>query len=118
MPCYNTRLTRGHAIIHRRDFLKKSANGIGTPVVLLLAFVLTEEISANDAAQHWAFQPVRSSPGSVDAFIDARLDEHGLSRAPEADRRMLIRRLSFDLLGLPPSRDRVRAFVASDSPNV
>ena len=105
-------------MVHRRDFLKKSANGIGTPVVLLLAFVLMEEISANDAAQHWAFQPVRSSPGSVDAFIDARLDEHGLSRAPEADRRMLIRRLSFDLLGLPPSRDRVRAFVASDSPNV
>ncbi len=46
----------------------------------------------------------------VDTFVLAKLREHGLHPAAEADRRTLIRRLSFDLLGLPPSREEVDAF--------
>jgi hypothetical protein len=80
--------------------------------------------------RHWAFQPVRKVlPPPVDAdsphrdwlqtpidnFILARLRENGLCPSPPADRRTLIRRLSFDLLGLPPAHEEVAAFVADDS---
>ena len=53
----------------------------------------------------------------IDAFVDARLAERGLAHAEGADRRTLIRRASFDLLGLPPSPERVEAFVADRSPD-
>jgi hypothetical protein len=77
---------------------------------------------------HWAFQPIRkpalpsvkntswmSSP--LDAFILAKLEEKGLTPAPPADRRTLIRRAYFDLIGLPPSEAEVRAFVADQAPD-
>ncbi|VTR96820.1 PSD1 and planctomycete cytochrome C domain-containing protein [Tuwongella immobilis] len=71
---------------------------------------------------HWAFQPVKAySPPPVqkpqlvqtpvDSFILHQLESKGLSFAPEADRRTLIRRLSMDLTGLPPSQAEVEAFV-------
>ena len=72
---------------------------------------------------HWAFQPVRRPvPPAltaadrvrtpVDAFILAKLRERGFSFAPEADRRTLIRRASFDLTGLPPSQPEIDTFLA------
>ena len=75
----------------------------------------------------WAFQPVsspvipsaegsRASSNPVDRFIDARLAREGLAAAPEADRQALIRRVSFDLTGLPPSPEEVAAFVGDSSP--
>ncbi len=57
---------------------------------------------ANFPAGHWAWQPIRSSSQSIDQLIDAQLQAKALSPAPPADRRTLIRRLSFDLTGLPP----------------
>jgi cytochrome c553 len=76
----------------------------------------------------WAFQtPVRppvpavrdrSWPRSpLDAFILAKLEEKGLRPAPPADRRTLIRRATFDLLGLLPSPEEVDAFLADGSPD-
>ncbi|MFN7139703.1 MAG: DUF1549 domain-containing protein, partial [Limisphaerales bacterium] len=53
----------------------------------------------------------------VDAFILARLEAEGLKPAPEADRRTLARRLSLDLIGLPPDPQEVEAFVKDKSPN-
>jgi hypothetical protein len=52
----------------------------------------------------------------IDAFVLARLMEKGLSPSPEADRRTLIRRLYFDLVGLPPTPQEVDAFVSDASP--
>ena len=76
---------------------------------------------------HWAFSTPRTqAPAAVgsagwgeqpiDRFVLAQLRRAGRSRSPEADRRTLIRRVTFDLTGLPPSRDEVRAFVADLSP--
>jgi len=64
--------------------------------------------------QHWAWQPVKVAPdagSSIDAFIDAKLRTAGLARSPEADPRTLIRRMTFDVTGLPPSPEEVEAFV-------
>ncbi len=69
--------------------------------------------------EHWAVQPVKvapDGPASIDAFITAQIVEKGLAMSPEADRRTLIRRLSFDLLGLPPAPERVVQFVNDPDP--
>ena len=79
------------------------------------------------ARKHWAFQPpapqslpdVRDAAWprtEMDRFILAKLESRGLAPAPEADRRTLIRRLSFDLLGLPPSPEEVAVFVNDPDP--
>ncbi len=102
---------------------------------------------AEKKSDHWAYQPVkrpavpqlRGSDGAVrkgsngnqrsntptlqhsahpiDAFIRARLAKEKLTPSPEADRPTLIRRLSLDLLGLPPRPEEVRAFVNDKSPD-
>lgn len=86
---------------------------------------------APDPRTHWAFQPVCrpdppsgitppgggwTNPSPIDAFIQARLAQEGLSPSPPADRVTLIRRLSLDLTGLPPSPEEVDAFVSDSSP--
>ena len=58
----------------------------------------------------WVRQP-------LDRFILARLEKEGLRPSPEADKKDLLRRVSFDLTGLPPTADDMRAFLADPSPN-
>jgi len=53
---------------------------------------------------------------AIDAFIVAKLQEKGLPQSPEADRRTLIRRLYFDLIGLPPKPEEIEAFIADKDP--
>jgi len=70
---------------------------------------------------HWAFIPPQQStppPGEnpVDAFIDRQLQTQGVQPVAAADRITLIRRLSLDLTGLPPTPEQVAAFVADSSP--
>ena len=78
-----------------------------------------------DGETWWAFTPLKRPKAPVvhdstwernpiDGFVLARLDAEGLTPSPEADRRTLVRRLSYDLLGLPPSLDEVDAFLADD----
>ncbi|MEK0445036.1 MAG: hypothetical protein RLZZ399_357 [Verrucomicrobiota bacterium] len=77
------------------------------------------EKSVDKRLSHWSFQPVKvdaNSPGSIDAFIDAKLQGVKLSRSPEASRRTLIRRLSYDLVGLPPTPEEIDAFVSDSHP--
>jgi mono/diheme cytochrome c family protein len=52
----------------------------------------------------------------IDAFIVAKLQQKGLPQSPEADRRTLIRRLYFDLIGLPPRPEEIQAFIADKDP--
>jgi hypothetical protein len=74
----------------------------------------------------WSLKPLQShtppqveragwSTNPVDAFVLERLQQSGLSPSPIADKRTLIRRLSFDLLGLPPTPDEVNTFLADNS---
>ncbi len=70
-----------------------------------------------DRRNHWSFQPLTVAPGthSVDSFIAAKLKASGLKMSPPADRVTWRRRVSFDLVGLPPTPEQVAAFVADKS---
>jgi len=65
--------------------------------------------------QHWAYQPVArlSKPETIDSLIEKRLGEKNLTLSPSADPRSLIRRTSFDVIGLPPTPEEVEIFVKS-----
>jgi hypothetical protein len=80
------------------------------------------------ARQHWAFLPVvKPTPPSVrhtawilspvDAFVLAGLETHQLKPAPAADRRTLLRRITYDLTGLPPTPAETRQFLEDPSPD-
>ncbi len=76
----------------------------------------------NGGKAHWAFQPIRKiapPPGEnpIDGFIAAKLLERGLTPAPPADRRILVRRAAYDLTGLPPSPGEIGDFVNDSSPD-
>jgi hypothetical protein len=91
---------------------------------LILTFIFL--CSHTSAEEWWAFRPLtRPTPpilpettvSPLDAFVRAALDKRGLHPAPEADRRTLIRRLHFDLVGLPPTPEDVDAFVNDSRPD-
>jgi hypothetical protein len=74
-------------------------------------------------APHWAYvAPVRPTPpradlAPIDAFVRARAVAAGMTPAPEADRATLLRRVTFDLIGLPPTLAELDAFLADDAPD-
>jgi hypothetical protein len=80
-------------------------------------------------SRHWAFQPIRrpsvpenanhktQNSNPIDAFVLARLAKEGLKPSPEAERATLIRRVSLDLIGLPPTPEEVDAFINDTSPD-
>ena len=96
---------------------------------LLVALVLTTAARSADTPPDWAYKPVarpkvpevRNPPSArrnpIDNFLIAKLAERKLAYAAEADRRTLIRRVYFDLIGLPPKPEEVEAFVADQSPD-
>jgi hypothetical protein len=93
----------------------------------LLAVLLLSLLGLPAASQeHWAYRPVvRPQPPSargatrtaVDRFILADLEARGLTLSPEADRLTLVRRVSFDLTGLPPTPAEIDAFLADRGPD-
>ena len=75
----------------------------------------------------WSFQPIRKPPlpptrnrdwprSAIDRFILAKLESQGMQPVKPADRRVLIRRATFDLIGLPPTPEKVDAFLRDSSP--
>ncbi|MDF1814513.1 MAG: PSD1 and planctomycete cytochrome C domain-containing protein [Verrucomicrobiales bacterium] len=78
------------------------------------------------AETHWAFQPVANpdlpaiqgaGENPIDKFVVRKLRQKGLNMNPEADKRTLLRRLSYDLTGLPPTPEEVTSFIENDSEN-
>ena len=80
------------------------------------------------ARLHWAYQPLSKPaiPGNknpqwcrtpVDAFILQKLEEKGMAPAPDAEKETLLRRATYDLIGLPPTPLEVEAFLRDNSPN-
>ncbi|HEY7118683.1 MAG TPA: DUF1549 domain-containing protein, partial [Tepidisphaeraceae bacterium] len=77
--------------------------------------------------EHWAYRPLAKPAvpqvkgdwgrNPIDSFVVATLEKKGLRPSPEADRRTLIRRVTFDLTGLPPTPQEVEAFVCDRSPD-
>src|SRR5687768_4912158 len=101
-------------------FLVRSVGTLAVTAPLFFGFAaeptnaLAPAAPSKNGADHWAFQPatrpavppVRDANwcrNPIDRFILARLETEQLSPAPETDRRTLLRRLSYDLTGLPPS---------------
>ena len=85
-------------------------------------------MSREAARSWWAFQALESPPvpavadgpavhNDIDRFLQARLDAAGITPGPAADRRSLVRRATYDLTGLPPGDDDVRAFLADPAPD-
>lgn len=86
------------------------------------------EIDLAAGRKFWSFQPVREQrlprvqnptwiAQRIDAFVLQKLEQNGRAPAPAADRRTLLRRLSFDLIGLPPSLAELDAFEADHAPD-
>jgi hypothetical protein len=98
-------------------------------VTLALFALVTPCFGAEaESTNHWAYEPlhrpaipnirIRSwARTPIDRFVAAKLESNGWSPAVEADRRTLLRRVYFDLVGLPPTPEATRAFLSDTSPN-
>jgi hypothetical protein len=95
-------------------------------ILLVSAFARAAADEPSPAESHWAFRPVvrpqvpnTKGPArtAVDKFILAALEARGLSLSPQADRTTLIRRVSFDLTGLPPTIAEIDEYLADRSPD-
>jgi cytochrome c553 len=84
--------------------------------------------AATTASRHWSLRPVERPPvpdvrerawvrNPIDAFVLARLESESIQPSPEADRRTLLRRVSLDLTGLPPTPDEIASFAADNRPD-
>jgi hypothetical protein len=86
------------------------------------------EIAKTAGKTFWSFQAPKTVPvpvvqhagearNAIDNFVLAKLEEKGIAPSPPADKRTLIRRVTYDLTGLPPSAAEVEAFIADQSPD-
>src|SRR5689334_5047435 len=102
----------------------------GALVVGVLSMTLHAEdrsaIIAEKSKTHWAFQQIKipEIPKAkdnewcvtpVDHFIQARLEEKDLEHSPEAEKATVLRRVTFDLTGLPPTLEELQAFLGDNS---
>jgi hypothetical protein len=96
-------------------------------LINLMSVRAADSIDLEKARQHWAFLPFNKielpkvkQPGwgvnEIDRFVGSRLEKAELLPSAPADKATLIRRVYFDLIGLPPSPEQVRAFLANKSP--
>ena len=94
---------------------------------IALAMMFLAAVASRGDEPHWAYQPIvrpalpwvenpESCAAPIDCFIAKRLEAEGVHTADEADRVTLIRRVSLDVIGLPPTPEEVREFVNDDRP--
>ncbi|MFM8218145.1 MAG: DUF1549 domain-containing protein, partial [Planctomycetaceae bacterium] len=102
-----------------RDWIEQGASWPAGRTLDL--FEATNDVRAG--RDFWSLQPVRTGPvppGShdnpIDAFIAARLEPAGLAPAPPASCETLLRRVMYDLVGLPPTREEIEQFVSDPDP--
>ncbi len=118
------KLTTSQPFVRRIDLSLAALLALSLALSALSATVVAHGAEATQ--QHWAFQapvrpplpPVRQQRwvrNPIDTFVLARLEAQRMEPAPQADRVTLLRRLSLDLTGLPPTIDAVDAFLGSDS---
>jgi hypothetical protein len=97
-------------------------------LVLFPAFAAPQDRKAGEGKRFWSFQPVADpAPPSVlkadwprnaiDRFVLAKLEDRGLAPVADADRRTLLRRAAYDLIGLPPTPAEIDAFLADPAPD-
>ncbi|MDP6764213.1 MAG: PSD1 and planctomycete cytochrome C domain-containing protein [Planctomycetota bacterium] len=100
---------------------------LGAPWPAGSAALADEGVDIDAGRSWWSFQPLERPPvpapaggaatsHPIDAFVDARLAAAGLEPNPPADPRTLVRRITFDLWGLPPTYEEVEAYLADDGP--
>ncbi len=113
----------GEAIASLETWIK-----LGAPWPEGPAARLTTPTAAETRKNHWAFQPIRDPVpppvadrawprSTVDPFVLAKLEAAGMTPSAPADRRTLIRRASFDVVGLPPTAEEVEAFERDPAPD-
>ncbi len=110
------------------DFREWIARGAAFPTDSIPVAAKPRAVDVEQGRGFWSFQPVHTLPApqvsdpswlrqKIDSFVREQLDRQQMRPAPEADRRTLIRRLSFDLLGVPPTFAEAEAFVADNTPD-
>ncbi|MBI3664844.1 MAG: PSD1 domain-containing protein [Acidobacteria bacterium] len=123
MPAIGAPLTPAEIGILRAWIDQEASWGAGS-----VAAAASSPPARQPALGHWSFQPIRLPVqpavrhqervrNPIDAFVVARLEAEGIEPSPEADKVTLLRRLSFDLTGLPPTLQEVRDFLEDKSPN-
>jgi hypothetical protein len=121
MPPSKKKLSKDEVALIRRWITEGARTAAPEPETIAAGWHATAEDRA-----FWAFQPIRrpevptvrqSVRTPIDAFLLARLEKEGLTFSPEADKRTLIRRAYFDLIGLPPTPQEVDSFVNDPAPD-
>ncbi|MBI1177732.1 DUF1553 domain-containing protein [bacterium] len=114
---------------HIDFFTTPCGSGIDSALIAILLLWCIAAHARESATNLWSIQPlvcpnvpevqskIVDCSNPVDRFIEAKLESKGLHLSPEADRRTLIRRLYFDLIGLPPSPEEIETFIHDGSPN-
>lgn len=110
---------------HKFDALMRAAAVAVTSLLIApLAGATSKGLNPGD---HWSFRPVvrpqvpevrnvRWPRNEIDHFILARLEQEGVEPSPETDRVSLLRRVTLDLIGLPPTPEEVEEFITDDAP--
>src|SRR5436190_5517629 len=131
-PDSNPHVRQVSAFCNRRNgsfvLLSWRVKPIRVCTLFLLAWLMSRAFASSAYPKDWAFRPCRKPPvpaaihpalarNEIDRFIQASLAEAKLEPSAPADRRTLIRRLYFDLVGLPPTPAQLESFLNDSSPN-
>ena len=122
----------GEVIVYNKALADAERQAVEEHLADKFGLTLQSQIDASRAEftpeekSFWAYQPLRDhappavkddsrAASPIDRFLLAKLDSHNLSFAPPADKRTLLRRVTFDLTGLPPTPEEIDAFLTDES---